>query len=193
MLSTRTGATMHTLTDEPILNRLRFAGWTAAGLLLLAPLVAMQFTTEVNWTASDFGVFAAMLLLAGGACELGLRLSRSWPYRIGMAVAVGTAFLLVWVNLAVGVIGSENNDINAVFVGVLLLGVIGSALARLRAPGMSLAMTATGTAQACVAIVVVLLGSVRVAMFIGVFAALWLLSAWLFRRAAQGGSAHATS
>ena len=39
--------------------------WGGAGLLLLAPLVAMQFTREVNWTVSDF-LFAALLVVSLG-------------------------------------------------------------------------------------------------------------------------------
>ena len=35
-------------------NRWRPAIWGAAAFLLVLPAVAMQFTSEVNWTASDF-------------------------------------------------------------------------------------------------------------------------------------------
>jgi len=44
---------------------LRIIGWSLVGLILLAPLVAMQFTREVAWTASDF-LFAGVLLIGGG-------------------------------------------------------------------------------------------------------------------------------
>ena len=50
--------------------------WGAAAALLATPLVAMQLTDEVNWTASDFGIFAVMLGAAGGAWELGMRTLR---------------------------------------------------------------------------------------------------------------------
>ena len=46
-------------------SRWRIAAWAAAALILLLPLVAMQFTEEVRWTASDFAAAAA--LLGGGA------------------------------------------------------------------------------------------------------------------------------
>ncbi|HST92142.1 MAG TPA: hypothetical protein VLJ13_08075, partial [Brevundimonas sp.] len=45
---------------------LRMLGWSAVTLIMLAPAVAMQFTTEVNWTASDF-IFAGVMLIGGGA------------------------------------------------------------------------------------------------------------------------------
>jgi nitrate/nitrite transporter NarK len=41
--------------------------------LLLIPLVAMQFTNEVNWTLSDFVVAAVLLLGTGLVCEFVMR------------------------------------------------------------------------------------------------------------------------
>src|SRR4029079_19718614 len=38
----------------------RVIGWGAVTILLMLPLIAMQFTTEVNCTASDF-IFAAAM------------------------------------------------------------------------------------------------------------------------------------
>lgn len=46
-------------------SRWRLAAWTIAALMPLLPLVAMQFTDEVDWSASDFAVFGTMLLVAG--------------------------------------------------------------------------------------------------------------------------------
>jgi hypothetical protein len=45
---------------------LRIAIWGTAAFLLLLPWVAMQFTTEVNWTLFDFLVIGVMLLAACG-------------------------------------------------------------------------------------------------------------------------------
>ncbi len=39
---------------ERRISCLRIAAWSAAALVLLLPLVAMQFTEEVNWTVADF-------------------------------------------------------------------------------------------------------------------------------------------
>ena len=87
-------------------NRWRLALWGTAALLLMVPAVAMQFTTEVNWTGSDFVVMGAMLAAACGAYDLATRLSRNTTYRAAFGIAVLTGFLLVWVNLAVGLIGA---------------------------------------------------------------------------------------
>ena len=170
---------------DVLLNRLRIAGWGAAGLLLLLPLVAMQFTGEVNWTGSDFAVFGAMLLTAGGACELGARLSRNWSYRLGTGLAVGTGFLLVWINLAVGIIGSENNAANGMYAGVLGIGVVGALLSRFRASGLKRTLITMAIGQVTVSLIALVVFQAFTLVLDGVFAGLWLASAWQFGRAAQ--------
>ncbi|WP_339872880.1 hypothetical protein [uncultured Brevundimonas sp.] len=76
--------------------------WGGAGLLLLLPLVAMQLTDEVNWTAFDFIVFGALLAVALGGWELASRRIGRRAWRVVAAIAIVAAFLLVWASLAVG-------------------------------------------------------------------------------------------
>ncbi|HQY46707.1 MAG TPA: hypothetical protein PLE38_07145 [Usitatibacteraceae bacterium] len=83
-------------------HRWRIAGWGAAAALLLAPLVAMQFTGEVKWTPFDFAVFGAMLAVAGGALELVVRVTRRQAVRAVAGTAIAVAFLLAWAHGAVG-------------------------------------------------------------------------------------------
>lgn len=78
----------------------RIAGWGLLAVLLLTPLVAMQFTDEVDWTASDFVIMGVLLLLVGLGFELAARLSSDVVYRAAFGLAVLTGFLLVWVNSA---------------------------------------------------------------------------------------------
>lgn len=166
-------------------NPWRLAVWgTAAGLLLL-PAIAMQLGAEgVHWTAFDFVVMGVMLGSACGAYELAVRMSGNTAYRLGFAIAILVGFLLVWINLAVGIIGSEDNMANVVFAGVLLVGAIGALLGQLQAAGMARAMVATGVAQLLAGGYALVLGSMEGGMLSGAFAALWFTSAALFRRAA---------
>ncbi len=121
----------------------RKAMWSGAAFLLL-PAAAMRFTAEVNWTGSDF-VFAAVLLFgSAGIVELAMRASSSLAYRAGAVVAVGTSFLTIWANAAVGMIGSEDNPYNLWFLGVITLALLGTLVARFRARGMALAMSLAG-------------------------------------------------
>ncbi|TCU11779.1 hypothetical protein EV132_117120 [Rhizobium sullae] len=111
------------------------AGWAAVAALLLLPLFAMQFTDGVNWDVVDFSVFGAMLLGVGVTYELAVRMTGSSAYRAAVGVAVAAAFLLVWINLAVGIIGSEDNAANLMYGGVLAIAVIGAANGRFQSAG----------------------------------------------------------
>ena len=167
--------------------------WGAASLLWLLPFVAMQSTAEMNWDETDFIVFGAMLVGACGAYELAARLTGNGAYRAAAAIALAAAFLLIWINLAVGIIGSEDNPANLMYAGVLAIGIAGAAIARFRPHGMARALVAMALAQAFVAAVALIagLGSEGAnwpqVIFVlnGFFAALWLLSAWLFRKSAR--------
>lgn len=170
-------------------NIWRIAVWGVAAGLWLLPLVAMRFTAEVIWTGSDFVVWGTMLGAACGAYELATRVASNTVYRAAAGVAVVTTFLLVWINLAVGVIDAETNPANLMFAGVVAVGVVGSIIGRFRAAGMARALIATALAQLTVALIVLILGwSDETGIIIGVtvmFVTLWLGSAWLFRKAAR--------
>jgi len=175
--------------NQPIVphprNRWRAATWgTAAGLLLL-PLVAMQFTAEVNWGPGDFLVVGAMLVAACGGYELAARASGAPAWRAGAALALATAFFLVWVNLAVGIIGSEGHPANLLFGGVLAVGLVAAAIGRFRPRGMVRALQATAVAQAAVVPVALALGEGRGAILCAAFVGAWLAAGWLFGRAAR--------
>lgn len=166
-------------------NRWRIAIWGSAALLLLLPLVAMQFTNEANWDETDFMVFGAMLLAACGTYELAARMTGNSAYRAAVGVAVAAAFILVWMNLAVGIIGDEDNPANLMFGGVLAVGIIGAVIARFQPQGMARALMTTALAQALVGVIALAMGSVEAFALTAFFAALWLTSAWLFRKAAR--------
>jgi hypothetical protein len=159
---------------------------------MLLPLFAMQVTDEVDWGVADFAIFGAMLVGAGGTYELAARMTGNSMYRAAVGIAVVAACILVWMNLAVGIIGAEDNPANLMYGGVLAVGVIGAVIARFRPDGMARALFATALAQALVAVIALIAGlgapganwPSALVVLTGFFAALWLLSAWLFRRAA---------
>lgn len=169
----------------------RIAGWGFAGGLLLLPLVAMQFTDEVKWDAPDFVFMGVLVGSVGLGFELAARRSDQWAYRAAAGIALVSAFLLVWVNAAVGIIGDEGNPLNLLYGGVLAVGLAGAALAGLRALGMARAMAATAAAQGLVAVTALVAapvaepGPVPILILNSVFVALFLLSAALFRKAAR--------
>jgi len=174
-------------------NRFRVARWGAAAVLLLLPLVAMQFTEEVHWDLADFAVFGAMLAAACGAYELATRATGDVSYRAAVGVAVGAAFILIWLSLGVGIIGRDGGPVNLIYFGVLGVGVTGAVIARFRPHGMARALIATAIAQTSVAVIALVAGlgrpwsgPLKLSLLTGLFVAMFVGSAWLFHRAAPG-------
>ena len=122
-----------------------------------------------------------------------MRIKAASAYRFAVGAALATAFILVWVIGAVGLIGVEGDPFDLLYAGVLAVGVIGAMIARLKPRGMSRTLTAMALAQALVAVFALIAGKHQVAVssvpeivFLnGFFVALWLGSAWLFRSAAR--------
>ncbi len=113
-------------------------------------------------------------------------------YRSVVGVALATAFILVWINLAVGLIGTEDDRANSMYVGVLAVGIIGAIVARFQPHGMTRALFATGLAQALVAVIVLIFGlgsswsgPGEILAVNGFFVALFVGSAMLFRYAGR--------
>ncbi|MEX1995610.1 MAG: hypothetical protein WD887_02430 [Candidatus Saccharimonadales bacterium] len=73
--------------------------------ILLIPLVAMQFSEEVDWGVGDFIIIGTLLIGAGLIFEL-MKTRVNAKYRPILALIVFAAVLLIWVELAVGVFGS---------------------------------------------------------------------------------------
>jgi hypothetical protein len=152
----------------------------------------MRFTDEVAWDAFDFASMAALLGGVGLGVELAVRKTGNAAYRSAATVALAATFLLVWINAAVGVIGSEQEDANLLYGGVLAVGLVGAVIVRFRPAGLARAMAATAFAQAAVPVIAPISGAASTALawspealvLTSLFAAMWLLSAWLFRRAA---------
>lgn len=75
-------------------------------LILLIPLIAMQLSTEVNWSLLDFLVMGALLLGVGLMFEVVLRKVPKKNNRIALIAVILIVFLLIWAELAVGIFGT---------------------------------------------------------------------------------------
>lgn len=167
-------------------NRWSRATRGVAALLLLLPLVANRFSDEVAWDPGDFIVMGAMLFAACVTYELATRISGSTAYRAAVGIAIVAAFLLVWINLAVGIIDSEDNRANLVFAGVLAVGLLGALATRFEPRGMARTMVAMAIAQMLVAVFALFAAQGNEGSILSMcFAAVWLGSAQLFRKAAR--------
>lgn len=90
--------------DDRSRNPLRIIIWSLAAFALMLPLIAMQFTSEVDWDSTDFVVFGLMLLVACGSYEFATRVTARRAYRLAIGIALLGAFLLTWIHLAVGIV-----------------------------------------------------------------------------------------
>ena len=174
----------------------RLMGWAAfVASVLMIPVIAMQFTDEVKWSLSDFIIMGTLLLSIGALYEVVGRRSKDTIYRISFGLGLLGAFLLLWVNGAVGIIGNEDQDANLLYGAVLGIGFIGALISRFKARGMSITLWSAAAATILVPILAFILwpppaiswspGVVRVFMLSGFFAMIFATSAVLFRRSAE--------
>jgi hypothetical protein len=188
---------MQKFTESRGVSRKRLAAWAAVvALILLVPLIGMQLSHEWNWDLFDFVFAGTVLFGAALTYELIASKGSTLAYRAAVGLAMATALVLVWINAAVGIIGSDD-VFNLMYLGVLALGAIAAFVARFRPEGMARVLVAIAIAQMLVPIVVLAIPGLRAALWeppgvVGVFvlnacfAALWLGSAWLFGKAARG-------
>ena len=84
--------------------------WVAliTGLLLLIPLIAMQFTAEVNWNIMDFIIMGLLLFCMGSLFVIVSRRTQQ-NYRLAIGTLFVSVLLYIWAELAVGVFTSLGN------------------------------------------------------------------------------------
>jgi hypothetical protein len=166
----------------------RAALMTAGGLLI--PLWGNTYIDGWNWHWYTFVLAAAFLFSAGLTYELVARTMSNPAYRIAVGLAVVTAFALTWVNM---VLAADENPANLMYVGVVVIGVTGAAISRLRARGMARALFGTAVTQMLVPIIALVFWKTNLALgkavpvigLNGLFVMLFVVSAFLFRRAAR--------
>ncbi len=164
----------------------RWAVATAA--LLLAVFVAMQLSNEVRWSLSDFVIVGALLFGTGAAYELVVRRGGTRAYRIAAALALVTTLLLVWANLAVGLVGAGASAANLAYGLLPVFGVVAAVFTRGRARGLAYVTAALAVACAGIAGFAYASGLAdarEVLLLAGGFGGLYGVAALLFWRAAS--------
>jgi len=158
------------------------------GLILLIPLFGNIFVDGWNWPLPAFILAGTLLFGTGLTYEPVVKKMNNKAYRFAVGLALGTAFILTWMNLAVGGILGDH-PANLMYPGVLLVGFVGAIIARLKPHGMSRALFAMALAMALVPVIALIVGApafangvVAVFGLHAFFAMLWIVSALLFRR-----------
>ncbi|MBW3632623.1 MAG: hypothetical protein KY456_06310 [Chloroflexi bacterium] len=159
---------------------------------MLLIVLSMQITADMNWGLFDFVFAGAVIFGTGLTYQLVTRKGGNMAYRLAVGLALAATFILVWSNLAVGVIGSEDNLANLMYGGVLAVGFIGTIIAELRPQGMARTLFAMALAQTVVAVIALIFGlgspwsePGEIVYVNGFFVTLFVGSALLFRSAAR--------
>lgn len=125
-------------------------------LILSIPFIAMQFTPEVDWSFGDFVIMGILIFGTGSAYVLLTRYTPNVIQRAAYGAAIGTTFLLVWANLAVGLIGAGPNAGNLMYIGVVAVVLVGTFLSKFTAKGMEWVMMGAAFSLILLAVVALL-------------------------------------
>jgi len=81
----------------------------AVGVILLLPLIGMQFSSEISWSTSDFITMGSVLLVFGLAYELVLKRVANKDRRFVAIILLAGLFFYLWAELAVGIFTNWGN------------------------------------------------------------------------------------
>ncbi|HEX5040116.1 MAG TPA: hypothetical protein VFW95_08285 [Candidatus Limnocylindria bacterium] len=166
-------------------NVIRWGRWvllTAAILAIPAVAMALQLA-GVAWGPMDFAILGVLVLGAGLLYEYASMKAGSSAQRIAVGIAVVAGLGLIWVNLAVGMIGDEGNPANLMYLFVIFTALIGASVSRFQPREASTWMFATAGVQAAVAIIALVAGLPATPPADAFFVAAWVASGLLFRQA----------
>lgn len=163
--------------------------------ILIIPAAAMLFRVEGwAWDVADFVVMWTLIAGVMLTYKMVTRKAARGSYRAATAVALFAGFALIWVNGAVGLIGSEDNPANMMYAGVLAIGAAGAVMARLEPLGMAWTLFVMTFAQLLVPLVALMVwpgdfrpGVLPVFGLNGVFVVLFAVAGMLFARAGRSG------
>jgi hypothetical protein len=137
-----------------------------------------------------FGIGLAYELIAR-------KMSDSAVYRVAFGIGLLGAFLLFWVNGAVGIIGGEGQPANLLYGGVFAVGLFGSLLARFKPRGMARTLFTAAFVQMLVPVIALFVWGREISWSPGLFgvftlnaffAVLFVVSAMLFQHVAHQNS-----
>jgi hypothetical protein len=164
-------------------NSIVQAALVTVGVLMI-PLWGSFYVDGWNWHWYSFVFLGAVVFSAAFTYQLVAGTVRNRAYRFAVGLAVATAFVLTWMNWIVTL---DANHLNVMYLGVVLIGLVGAAIARLRPAGMAFALGGMAIAQMLVPFIALVLWKTRPTAggLNSVFIVLFAISALLFQRAAR--------
>ena len=153
--------------------------------VLMVPLVASQFVEDWHWGVDGFVRVYILFFVTGMLMALVARRMGVWSYKAGVVLATVAGFALGWSTMVQ--VADSGHPERLWYHSVLVVGVIGACLARLKAPGLAWTLFAMA---ATLALIAATLPSGappdmarRMAIGHGVFVAMFAASGMLFRQA----------
>ena len=158
--------------------------------LLMVPLVASRVVEGWHWNAGSFAFVSFLFFATGMAYALIARKMNARSYKVGVGVALVAGFALGWSTMVQT--ADSGHPERLWYLSVLLVGLVGALLSRLRARRLAYTLFAMA---ATLALIAVLLPSgappdlaLRMAIGHGVYVALFLAAGLLFRHASLARS-----
>ncbi len=168
-------------------------------LLLLIPLALTIRDGNVpnvgwNWSPGDFVVAFVLIFGVGLAFIMIAQKSKNMVYKVAVGLSLATAFVFMWINAAVGIIG-DGDFPNALYLIVLAIGFFGGIISRFEPRGMMRTMFAAAAGQALVPVIALFIwnpatndwspGVLRVFVLNAFFVAMFAAAGILFRQVGQ--------
>jgi hypothetical protein len=159
--------------------------------MLLIALLGNTFVEGWNWPPRAFALLWTVLAVVALVYKLiATRPGASPTQRLAAALAVLTGFAIFWMSIGPKIIGEENPG-NLLYLLAILLGLIGVGFSRLQPARLARVAFGLAAALLIIPVVAVLLwpanfdhGYARVQLLSSAFAAVFVTSGLLFRRAA---------
>jgi len=112
-------------------------------------------------------------------------------FRLAIGLAIVATLMLIWLSLGVGIIGQDGDPANLMYFAVVVVGIVGAIVTRLRPVGMKLVMQIMAMVQGIIALIALVAGlglpwspPLEILGLTLFFIAMFAVSAWLFHRAA---------
>ena len=120
-------------------------------------------------------------------------LSPTLAYRLALTGAIISTLMLIWLSLGVGIIGSDGDPANRMYLAVVAVALLGSLIARFHARGMARTLFAMAIVQGVIAVIALALGlglpwsgPAELILLNGFFIVAFSSAGYLFRRADSG-------
>jgi len=90
--------------SKSLINKILLKALLLAVAVLCIPLIAMQFTLEVQWTLLDFAVMAILVVSTVSSYLIAAHVFPK--FKVYLLIFASCSFLLIWTEMAVGLVTS---------------------------------------------------------------------------------------